>query len=259
MADEIKLDPNLSKELIDEMKRLRSSQGNKSNTLPLMDSPDRVTPYSNDFKAGKLNTQAISGIRIDQLPGYLALDEYQQAAANVAAKVLQVAVGFGYLDPQKIRRIIDFGAGTGGPTFALTEIAKAIGATVEVVESNPKLAQRIIETNILPDSNVHPTDGITFLNSSSTNGGGYDLVTAFMLGPDQGGYLFANLAQASSAALTENGNLLITSDVGTMSSVKRISEESRVGFHLIDRVPEIGFPNTIILPQQSCGRIQLKR
>lgn len=221
-----------------------------------------LTPF--DFSYGHRlvepsgNQQAISRVDVERLPGYDRLDVLQKFGARVSARAIQLAVGMGYVNPDRMGRIIDFGAGSGGPTFALVGLGNAVGSRVEAVENNQQSAQKIIDSAILPEDQVHITDGLAYLGSAQSKDESFDLVTAFMLGPDMEGSLFRRLAKASSTTLSGDGKLLITSDFGTLSTVKAISEQSGAKYNFVHGVSqgdEIVVPNTLVLSRDSCKLI----
>lgn len=203
----------------------------------------------------------VVGINIEAQQGFDRLNILQVWGAKLAMASIQMAVSFGYLDPDKIKRIADFGAGAGGPTFALVVVARQLGATVNAIEQHDKSADQIVETGILPAESVIKVDGIDYLGSLEDIGiERYDLVTAYMLGPDTEGELFRKLARASNRALNPEGNLLVTSDGGTIESVREVCQTVGVLFNRIQGVSdgkEVVVPTTIVVPHASCEAIGL--
>ncbi len=197
---------------------------------------------------------AVRRIDVEAHPDFQGLNVLQRSGAKWATTALQLAVGMDYIDPARVKRIMDFGAGGGGPTFGLVRIGEAIGAEVEAVEQNAQLGGEISETGILPQERVHIGDGLAFLNGVQKDETGYDLVTAFMLGPDLSGDLMRRLAQASGKALKDGGNLVVTSDGGTFSVAKRLFDETGLQTHFIHGINEGNtiVPNTLIIPKASC-------
>lgn len=200
-------------------------------------------------------------LTLENQPGFDRLDVFQVWGAKLAIASLQMAVSFGYLNPDGIKRIADFGAGYGGPTFALVAVARGLGATVNAVERNDRSADHITETGILHAQDVIKADGIAYLESLSERGvEHYDLVTAYMLGPDREGVLFRKLAKACSKGLALGGNLLVTSDGRTIETAREVCQTAGVHFN---RIPGISdgekalVPTTIVIPQASCETIGL--
>ncbi len=143
---------------------------------------------------------------------------------------------------------MDFGAGAGGPTIALTELVKLNGGSVEAIDSRPNLIQDMIDSGILPTDRAHHGDGLEFLSGTDSQDQ-YDLITAFMFGPDNtDGGLTNQLLDASQNALKAGGKLLITSDARTMPIVRGICNRPGINYNYITGVRlENGFmPDTIV-------------
>src|SRR5260221_10992911 len=104
--------------------------------------------------------EAILGMIAEKTPGYEILNSLQQFGARMAMMTVRRAVQRGQLDQSSIHRIGDFGAGTGGPTWALTKIAEQIGATVDAIEQSETGTDEIIQSGILPHWHVKREDGI---------------------------------------------------------------------------------------------------
>jgi hypothetical protein len=222
---------------------------------------DMRNPLNFEYFTSNPST-GITSIRIEKTAGFERLDEYQQFNAKLSAMSILMSVQAGYLDFNRIRRITDFGSGSGGPTFTLVEIGKRVKAHIDAIEEDPKFAQQIIKSGILPEENVNITDGIAYFMSMGEKGiEKYDLITAFMLGPDPDMSLFRRLVKACTTALNEGGNLLITSDTCTFSAIKKILESLQIPFHFIAGVmdeKEITVQNTLIISKESLRRIALK-
>jgi len=186
-------------------------------------------------------------------------NELHKFRAKNAKIAFQIAAEFGYIDPNNIKRIADFGAGTGGSTLGLKELAKVMDAEVVAIEKEKKLAKQIIESQILPSEKVKIGEGTEFIRRArQKEGEGFDLITSFMLGPDPSGNLFIDLARASSVGLNNGGNLLITSDTGTLARARGICKQAKVKFKFINDVMqdnEVLVPNVLIVPKESCLKI----
>lgn len=224
----------------------------------------RLPEFSLDESVGSKGVDnvrsAIIRINLDQLPAFKKLNVLQAFGARLALTAIQLGVNMGHIDTSRLSRIADFGAGGGGPTFALVEVAKASGGQVTAIENNRKSAAEIVDSGILPQEQVRIEDGIRHLEKArEIEGEGYDLVTSFMLGPDISGKLFRDLAHASARGLNEGGNLLVTSDAGTFAAAKEICEKSGVQYKFIHGVSEgdkIVVPHTLIIAKESCAGIQ---
>ena len=86
-----------------------------------------------------------------------------------------------------------------------------------------------------------------------------------MLGPDEDGTLFGQLAQSASRALTPTGSLLVTSDVGTFSAAREMCINAGVPHSVIQGINqpkgdsvEVIVPDILIIPQASCADIKAK-
>lgn len=245
---------------------LSQDSGNPLGETPKIDYSSLLGNFDRGLSTGepslRKGTSRIVTLNIDAQPGYDRLSVPQVFGAKMAMASLRMAVSFGYVDEARIRRIMDFGAGSGGPTFALVAAAREIGASVDAVELG-KTANAIVESGILPRENVLQEDGIAYLNSLAERGvSQYDLVTAFMLGPDEHGVLFRQLAQACRKALTPYGNLLVISDLGTFSAAQEACEQAGLPFNRIRGVSdngEIVVPNVLIVPQASSAKVTAGR
>lgn len=160
------------------------------------------------------------------------LDEYDRRSASRAYLVLQAAHEFGCFDMMGARRMLDFGAGTGGSTLALRAVAEASGGRVEAVEAHPRIAKVISDRQILPEDQVHAGNGITLLEQDDYRGG-FDLITAFMLGPDMDGRLARRLLPAARQALAADGCLLMTSDTISLMAFRDACAEVGVACRYI--------------------------
>lgn len=206
--------------------------------------------------------RTLASIEIEKEIGAERLNSLQIWSARRALTGLVLAESFGYINFSNIRRILDFGAGMGGPTFALVSVGGVIDAEVEAVEVKSSLADVVVETGILPrDRVLGGRDGFTYLNSLPEQGiQPYDLITSFMFGPDREGDLFFRLTRAAQRSLAPTGFLLITSDPGTILAAELSCRISRVIYHRTNGIWEDNdevAPDVLILPRQSCGRIIL--
>lgn len=179
---------------------------------------------------------------------YENLPEVRQKSAMVAEQVLNLAEINGYIDLGNARRTLDFGAGAGGPTVALAQLADLNGGEAEAVDQYPDFTNLMVGQGILDADHVHQTDGIEYLRSDVA-AGQYDLITAFMFGPDTTGALSRELLDAARHALAEDGRLLITSDIGTMRVAELACNEAGVAMAKTQSIPlpEGVLPATIVV------------
>ncbi len=200
------------------------------------------------FELQKRNLQL--QIDVESHPVFEGLDELQQWGARTAKNVLGISQTFGYIDLATRRRIVDFGAGSGGPTLSLVQLAEQNGGSVDAVESRSPQVQDMIDSGIIPAEHAHVGDGIDFLKSSGEAGGKFDLITAFMLGPDCSGQLTREVLSVAQGALDSGGQLLVTSEIDTMSTVRSVCDQLCVPYDYIHGVPMKGetgsLPNTLI-------------
>ncbi len=151
-----------------------------------------------------------------------AIAKYKPHSASLASSVLEVAISNGMIHSNKIQRICDFGAGYGGPTRVLTE--KFPQAEIHALEyplnqsDLGREAETLISSDVLPRKNIILGDGVEHFTESGEK---YDLITAFLLGPDEEGELIERLLQPAVQSLTPEGKLLISSDLWTMSAVSK--------------------------------------
>jgi hypothetical protein len=211
--------------------------GAKFSLRPLVELPKRP----------RVTVEQRTLIAVEENPIFANLRSFHRRGATTAATILNMSEGFGHLNLSKAKRILDFGAGSGGPTLALVELAKLNGGTVDVVEASPIFAQDIIDSGIISPDRVIIDDGLKVLQTTSEK---YDLITSFMLGPDDlQGSLTRTLLNNSRNALNPGGSILITSDTSTMTTVKRVCEQEGMPHDYIQGVPLGGndfLPNAVI-------------
>lgn len=135
-----------------------------------------------------------------------------------AATMLIDAERRGQLDLSETREMLDFGTGFGGPTLALVELAILNGGNVTGVDEKDNITGSLSDEKILDGDHYIIGDGLKVLENAAS---GYDLITAFMLGPDIDGQLSIKLIDLSRQSLKPKGKLLITSDHITIDFVTR--------------------------------------
>ena len=86
---------------------------------------------------------------------FTELHPWQQLAAVRAQHSLNVMAIQGQLDLRASKRIFEYGAGTGGATYALGRLATLNGGSVEAAELEPEHAAEIAISGILPPENIH--------------------------------------------------------------------------------------------------------
>ncbi len=224
----------------------------------LISNPETATPTPVDNG----DISALFHLRLDAQKGFEKIETFQKARAQSALILIKLALARGLLTPAHFRRVIDFGAGRGGTTFALVNIAKIVEGEVEAVEEDPERGLKIVNAGILPIEFVHIGEGIASLESLATNESNeVDLVTSFMLQPSQNGQLFRALATVSSCLLTDMGLLLVNSDLKTLNGVETICRESGAQLYNLGQKMERDnndndiFTGTFILPKAACQAI----
>lgn len=194
-----------------------------------------LRPLVKLVKRPTLSVERRTIVTVEGNPIFTNLHSFHRRGATTAAAILNMGEGFGYLDLSKAKRILDFGAGSGGPTLALTELTRLNGGTVDAVEANSASAQDIVSLGILTADQVIVGDALETLQTTSEK---YDLITSFMLGPDdQQGSLTRALLYSSRNALEPGGSILITSDTSTMATVKQVCEQERIPHDYIRGIP----------------------
>jgi precorrin-6B methylase 2 len=162
---------------------------------------------------------------------YLGLEGMARFNAVTAAADLIKCAELELLDLDATQRIVDFGAGRGGPTFALGLLAKENGGQVDAVELEEPRGREIERTGQTRHLNVrlHIANGLKWLGDQSMAGKKYDLITAFMLGPDKEGRLSKALLDAAQCVLAPEGKVFIASDDETMAAANEVCAAS--GYH----------------------------
>ena len=164
-----------------------------------------------------------------------------------AMRLLDLLVNHGLLDADQIQTICDFGAGTGGPTLALRDFFKCPTRNLTALESYAPQV-RMLQA-LLPEAQIYDGDGLDWLSGHHQR---YDLITAFMLGPDDEDHqLVSHFLNEAIACLKPNGKLIIGSDVATMHgvlSIVRKMTELRCDW----LIPEIDavLPVTVVIAQE---------
>jgi hypothetical protein len=147
----------------------------------------------------------------------LALHPLQAFGYAYASRLLAIGIHQGWLDTD-VKRICDFGAGTGGPALALQAVFQVPAKNLILLE--PHAAQASGLRRLFPKSDVHEGDGLSRLKSGRET---YDLISAFMLGPnDADDGMVAQFIRCALPKLAQGGRLLICSDVATMQAVQHV-------------------------------------
>lgn len=190
-----------------------------------------------------------AAIDVKAHPFFARLPYLHQWGALNAETALNLADAHGYIELGRIRRILDFGAGRGGPTFALLQLADFNGGVVDAVDLYEEDAVGALRTHgYISDDHVHHGDGLDFLRNVS-GADRYDLVTAFMFGPDTCGDLALGLLEASRHALRTGGYLVINSDPDTMTAVQSVLSAEGQTFELIpgESLEPTWLPDTVVV------------
>lgn len=155
------------------------------------------------------------------MPVFDRLSDTQKEKTLKAQSALNQCIHYGFVEINKTREILDFGAGSGEPTLTLARIAEMNGGSVEVVEPGSEPARRIVDSGILEPEQVYQGDGVELLKREELRDQ-YDLITCFMLGPDVRGELIEGVMAGACNALQESGKLLVTSDPSTMAVTRGV-------------------------------------
>ena len=174
-------------------------------------------------------------------PEFDRLDDYQKASAIAAQETLNQAAIQGRIDLSRAKRILDFGAGTGGATWTLAKLAELNDGQVEAVDTNPNFTSKIPLADRLA---VHTMDGITFLRDAAASGKRYDLITAFQIEPPADlmpGNLVDELLCRGQIVLATGGAIFITTEIKGL--VRGMCTVNGLGYH------EVG--GAFIIPRQN--------
>lgn len=200
-----------------------------------------------------LDTSFYNGGPTTPHPVFDRMDDMPKFGAMWAASRLLLCEAMGFLNLSDAKRIVDFGAGRGGPTFALALLAEQNGGQVDAIEAEPSRVTVIEKTGMTESLPVrtHAADGIAWLAERAREGNRYDLITGFMLGRDNHGHLSRALLEVSQEALASGGALLIVSDPTTMAAARAVCNEQSVDYHDIDQDSPLAVvtPDTLVIPQ----------
>jgi hypothetical protein len=137
----------------------------------------------------------------------------QRFGYRYASELLRRVLKKGCFDPRQIQSICDFGSGLGGPSLALQNCFSQSLKYLVLLEENA--LQASFARKILPHTECHIGDGLAWLKNTEKR---FDLITAFMLGPDYHNEgLVQDFLMLASQRLTDRGAILIASDVATMA------------------------------------------
>ncbi len=203
-------------------------------------------PTYNNLHSG----EAGDSVRFDVTthPAFQNLNRTDQHAARIAQAVIQLFAREGWLDLNATRRILDFGAGSGGPTLALVAMAESNGGSVEAVEQE-QTSHLIAARGIVAADRLHTGDGLAFLGATEQVGR-FNLITAFMLGPDPEGRLSDELLTAARLALVPGGQLLMTSDIQTVPAFQEACRQQGIGYNVtpLSFTEEVGsLPQAVLI------------
>ncbi len=119
------------------------------------------------------------------------------------------------------------------------------GGQLIALEREAHCTQRLVDSQVLPADSVITGDGISFLQEGRQK---FDLVTAFMLGPDIDGDFSARFLCAARNSLNPGGQVLVCSEIATMSAVRRVCTSQNFSFRWIEGVPaDIPVPSTAVV------------
>jgi predicted O-methyltransferase YrrM len=200
----------------------------------------------NPYFANEIDVLPLS--LLENHPYFKQLDNWNKRAAQEASQLINLLTGEGYIEPGKLRSIFEFGSGIGASTLAFVELAKFSGADLEVVERRPHQAKTLIEAEILPFEKIHIEDGVELLEEAAHNGQRFDLIAAFMFGPDYLDKQTEGFLQKALSALSEEGTVAIYSDFHTMERVLGVCKRFGVNYNQLSRVLiENGPHRTIVI------------
>jgi hypothetical protein len=146
---------------------------------------------------------------------------------------------------------VDFGAGKGGSTFALSLLAQQNNGSVNAVEVDKGRASALAATGLEAQMPVrlHRAEGIRWLYDRAREGERFDLIVAGMLGRDYGGDLARKLLLVSRKALEPGSSMILYSDPVTMEAAQEVCQEEGVDFQGLGQfVPDpSALPDTIVV------------
>jgi hypothetical protein len=191
----------------------------------------------------------------------------QRFGYRYASALLKQVLRQACIDPRQVHSICDFGAGLGGPSLALQSCFSQPLKQLVLLEANP--LQSSFAKKLLLSAEVFQGNGLDWLERTERR---FDLITAFMLGPDydDDGFVRHFLAAALNR-LNEKGSLLIASDVATMQVVQGYLQEQLVmeqcfwvnptelkkGMkHSLKNYFSTSFPYTVIFSKEGDAKLQ---
>lgn len=158
-----------------------------------------------------------------------------------ADTLLGALSGKGWFTRRQVRSVCDFGSGTGGPALAMLAFFGLPAHKLTLLESHEPQAVRLRE--LFPKSRVVAGNGLLWLGSCRDR---YDLITAFMLGPDADDGLALEFVQRALPCLTRTGRLLVCTDTATMHGLRRVVGQVP-GISCQWLVDEPDFPLTVLI------------
>jgi hypothetical protein len=184
-------------------------------------------------------------------PIYEGLPPLEKINAGLAASRLVLCGNTGLYNPDSPKRLVDFGAGKGGSTFALALLAQQNNGYVDAVEVDRGRASDLAATGLELQMPVrlHRAEGVGWLYDRARRGEHFDLITASMFGPDFEGDLARRLLLVSRNALESGGSMIIYSDPLTMEAAQEVCEEEGVDFQGLKQLaPDLSaLPDTIVV------------
>jgi len=184
---------------------------------------------------------------------YNSLDCFSIMSTHFCANVIDRAIKKGYIDKSKIKSVCDFGSGTGMPLVVLKNAFQLTNGQLIALEQSEALCKEILKLNILKDSEVKMGDGIKYLESGKRK---FDLITSCCLGPlSLESDLFKKLLLSASKSLTNEGKLLIYSDIVSMDLVEHTCKFNKIKYFKIEQ-EGLYTPTSIIISVDELSKIK---
>ncbi|HEY9687570.1 MAG TPA: class I SAM-dependent methyltransferase [Coleofasciculaceae cyanobacterium] len=178
--------------------------------------------------------------------GHLTLCHPMQSFGyRYACQLLQRAVRNHDLDPNCIHSVCDFGSGVGGPALATQAFFNLPAHQMTLLEEDPRQVRGLHK--LLPGAEILEGDGLQWLAATQKQ---FDLITAYMLGPDfhHSGLAEGFIHAATACLSSHHGKLLIATDIATMHVVKNVLKTlPNIACHWLIPDEDQGIPMTVFV------------